>query len=261
MEEALRIDIIQKTIYRICYIIMWMMAGIFLFYEISTFAGYPDLSRHLSRIILDEATCCGIDMSVLHTTSDIRKISEKARNMAVIQQEEMKNTVQETPEAERIRETTEMVKTLEVPVIPDEEMPGVSGNEPAYIESVPDLITDDLPQMEMEDAEIEIRGFLIDADGYIMGYTDAVSAVDGVLVIPSDERCTGIRKAALEGLESMIFEIYIPENITEIEAETFEHLEELMYIEVAADNPVYISKYGVLYTKNGEMVAFPKGRY
>ena len=261
MEEALRIDTIQKTICRMCYIIMWMMAGIFFFYEISTFAACPDLSRHLSMNIQDEATCRGIDMSVLHTTSDIRNISEKARNMAAIQQEKMKNTVQETPEAERIRETTEMVKTLEIPVIRDEEIPDVSGNEPAYIESIPDLIPDDLPQMEMPGAEIEIRGFLIDADGYITGYTDSVSVTDGVLVIPSDERCTGIRKSALEGLESMIFEIYIPENITEIEAETFEHLHDLMYIKVAADNPVYTSEYGVLYTKNGEMVAFPKGRY
>ena len=103
MEEVLRIDTIQKTICRMCYIIMWMMAGIFSFYKISTFAACPDLSRHLSVKIQDEATCRGIDMSVLHTTSDIGKISEKARNMAAIQQEKMKNTVQETPEAERIR--------------------------------------------------------------------------------------------------------------------------------------------------------------
>ncbi|MGN1377544.1 MAG: hypothetical protein ACI4V6_04250 [Dorea sp.] len=261
MEEALRIDTIQKTICRMCYIIMWMMAGIFLFYEISAFAACPDLSWHLSMKILDEATCRGIDMSVLHTNSDIRGISEKARNMAAIQQEKMKNIVQETPEAERIRETTEMVKTLEVPVIRDEEMADALEKEPAYIENIPDSIPDDLPQMEIPGAEIEIRGFLIDADGYITGYTDAVSVADGVLVIPSDERCTGIRRSALEGLESMIFEIYIPENITEIEAESFEHLHELMYIEVAADNPVYISEYGVLYMKNGELIAFPRGRY
>lgn len=44
-------------------------------------------------------------------------------------------------------------------------------------------------------------------------------------------------------------EIYIPANITWIEPGALEKLENLMYIEVAPDNPAYQSIDGVLYSK------------
>lgn len=49
----------------------------------------------------------------------------------------------------------------------------------------------------------------------------------------------------------MVEEIYIPANIIYIASGAFENLTNLIYIEVAEDNPVYYSENGELYTKDG----------
>ena len=61
-------------------------------------------------------------------------------------------------------------------------------------------------------------------------------------------KCKGIRAEALTGITG-VEEIYIPANITWIEPGALEKLENLMYIEVAPDNPAYQSIDGVLYSK------------
>lgn len=112
-----------------------------------------------------------------------------------------------------------------------------------------------------DDAEInEIKGFLIDMEGYITGYTDRLEIEDGLIVFPIDESCIGVRAESLYGLDDQVMEIYIPENIIDIESGAFDHLTNLIYIEVAAENPVYMSDSGVLYTREGEVVACPRGR-
>ncbi|MGF0033004.1 hypothetical protein ACQRBN_08550 [Bariatricus sp. SGI.154] len=108
--------------------------------------------------------------------------------------------------------------------------------------------------------QLEISGFICNADGYITGYTDKVSATDGILVIPTDEKCIGIVKGALDGLGEETTEIYIPANISDIEPGVFDRFVSLFYIEVAADNPSYCSRDGILYTKSGGIFAYPNGR-
>ena len=56
---------------------------------------------------------------------------------------------------------------------------------------------------------------------------------------------------AFDKLAQMVEEIYIPANITYIASGVFENLTNLIYIEVAEDNPVYYSVNGELYTKDG----------
>lgn len=107
---------------------------------------------------------------------------------------------------------------------------------------------------------LEISGFVCNADGYITGYTDKVSVMDGILVIPTDENCVGIITGALDGLGEETTEIYIPANISHIEPGVFDGFVFLFYIEVAADNPAYYSRDGILYTKSGGIFAYPNGR-
>lgn len=88
------------------------------------------------------------------------------------------------------------------------------------------------------------RGYLIDCGPEMLS--------DGLLLLPSDGSCTGVEAHAFDKLAQMVEEIYIPANITYIAPEAFENLTNLIYIEVAEDNPVYYSVNGELYMKDGD---------
>lgn len=88
------------------------------------------------------------------------------------------------------------------------------------------------------------RGYLIDCGPEMVS--------DGLLLLPSDGSCTGVEAHAFDKLAQMVEEIYIPANITYIAPEAFENLTNLIYIEVAEDNPVYYSVNGELYMKDGD---------
>lgn len=96
----------------------------------------------------------------------------------------------------------------------------------------------------------DFPGFTCDAEGCITGYTD-LRLNDGLLVLPSDAGCTGVRSGALAGLAG-VWEIYIPAGITCIEPGAFGDLGEEVYVEVHPENPAYMSVNGILYTKTGE---------
>ena len=88
------------------------------------------------------------------------------------------------------------------------------------------------------------RGYLIDCGPELVS--------DGLLLLPSDGSCTGVEAHAFDKLAQMVEEIYIPANITYIAPEAFENLTNLIYIEVAPNNPVYYSVNGELYMKDGD---------
>lgn len=101
---------------------------------------------------------------------------------------------------------------------------------------------------EADHQDFLCKGFLCDSSGKIIGCQD-VSIIDEVLLLPSDEACTGIAANALSSLGTQVCEIYIPANIVAIEEGAFHGLTELWYIEVHPDNPVYTSAEGALYKK------------
>lgn len=101
-------------------------------------------------------------------------------------------------------------------------------------------------------------GFLADAQGHIIGYTDAAKIMkDNLLVLPVHQACTGIEKNALKGLEAEILEIYIPTNIIYIAPGAFDGMTNLYYIEAEDGNSAFYSKDGILYHKNGKVAAWP----
>lgn len=119
-------------------------------------------------------------------------------------------------------------------------------------------ITQNEERTEME--LLELDGFLINENGVIESCKNpALASEDGIIIFPADERCTGIGSEALNGIAS-VEEIYIPANITSVAPGVLEKLENLMYIEVAPDNPVYESRDGILYSKNSELITVPAGR-
>lgn len=106
----------------------------------------------------------------------------------------------------------------------------------------------------------EFPGFISNDLGHITGCTGSMEAVqDGFLCLPHYENCTGIESGAFDGMEDGLFEIFIPANITYIEEGSFDSLDNLMYIEVSKDNPVYYSESGVLYYADGTEMAYPAG--
>lgn len=135
----------------------------------------------------------------------------------------------------------------DIPDIPDN--PEISEPLPDETTAAPDSLPDSDPSEEDSDnQDFLCKGFLCDASGKIIGCQD-VSVTDGVLCLPSDAACTGIRANALASLSMQIYEIYIPANIVTIEEGAFNGLPELYFIEVHPDNPVYGSTEGFLYTK------------
>lgn len=106
----------------------------------------------------------------------------------------------------------------------------------------------------------EFPGFLSNDKGHIIGYTNSSKFLgDNLCVLPFYKTCTGIEKEALNGLEDEIYEIYIPANITYIEMDIFNKLPNLFYIQVDSENPGFYSANGILYYRNGETAAIPKG--
>lgn len=102
---------------------------------------------------------------------------------------------------------------------------------------------------EQQSEMLDLGGFIIGENGMIERCENpSLAAEDGIIILPSDERCKGIGAEALTGIMG-VEEIYIPANITWIEPGALEKLESLMYIEVAPDNPAYQSIDGVLYSK------------
>ena len=109
-----------------------------------------------------------------------------------------------------------------------------------------------LPEFTMDD-----KGFLLDDRGCIVGCNVVPETViDGLLCVPGYEECTGIEKGAFDAAKDMVFDIYISDNITYIAPGAFDDLEYLMYIEVSAANPCYYSENGILYSREGEIVAY-----
>lgn len=102
---------------------------------------------------------------------------------------------------------------------------------------------------EQQSGMLNLDGFIIGENGMIERCENpSLAAEDGIIILPSDDRCKGIRAEALTGITG-VEEIYIPANTTWIEPGALEKLENLMYIEVAPDNPAYQSIDGVLYSK------------
>lgn len=129
--------------------------------------------------------------------------------------------------------------------------------------------TDVIPEDDADTNEahltelVTIGNFAVNKDSIIEKCIDPYAAsVDDTVILPTDERCTGIGAAAFDEIikVSEVMEVYIPANITYIETEAFEKLNSLIYIEVAEENPEYESIEGILYDRAGNVLVYPAGR-
>ena len=80
---------------------------------------------------------------------------------------------------------------------------------------------------------------------------------DGLLVLPSDSKCTGVAEEAFDGIEEDVRELFIPKNITYIAPGALNRLSNLVYIQVMDGNPAYYSEKGCLYNADGNYIAGP----
>lgn len=129
--------------------------------------------------------------------------------------------------------------------------------------------TDVIPEDDADTNEahltelVTIGNFAVNKEGIIEKCIDPYAAsVDDTVILPTDERCTGIGAAAFDEIikVSEVMEVYIPANITYIETEAFGKLNSLIYIEVAEENPEYESIEGILYDRAGNVLVYPAGR-
>lgn len=168
------------------------------------------------------------------------------------------------PVAPDIPNTPDIPTIPDVPTTPD--MPAKPDSP-----STPDDSTTSDVSTEPKDSEENVReenpgllavnGFLLDAQGWIVGIDEATFETDdGYLELPS-ESCTGIRAHAFDGCDVEITEIYVPGNITGMEAGAFSGLPYLEWLDVAEENPNFASLDGVIFDKSGsKLYAFPGAR-
>ena len=127
-------------------------------------------------------------------------------------------------------------------------------------ESITGKITEEPAGEPMTEDLLNLEGFKVNSEGVIEGYENLdLILCDGMIIFPADERCSGIGEHALDGISDAV-EVYIPANITFVAPGVLEKIGGLMYIEVAPDNPVYESRGGMLYNKEGELISRPNGR-
>ena len=93
-------------------------------------------------------------------------------------------------------------------------------------------------------------GFIIDGTGTITGVADYEKAVkEGRLTLPSSDQCSKIAATTFTDAPDGILEIVIPANIIFIEEGTFADLKDVEWYETEPDNPVYVSRDGVLFSE------------
>lgn len=103
-------------------------------------------------------------------------------------------------------------------------------------------------------------GFEINAEGMIVDYRPVSDEAAGVLELP-DTCCTGIVKGAFARAGAGIYELYIPSNITQIEAGGLSGLSDLEWICAEPENAYFQSREGILYDREmTSVLAFPAGR-
>lgn len=156
------------------------------------------------------------------------------------------------PEKAEKKITRTESRAVENPVLPSVSEGGGVG----VIEKIEEIVKFPEPAVTKE-----ISGFLCNDKGYITGYTDPSKFLkDSLVVLPRNSECTGIAKGALDGLKESISEIFITANITYIEEGTFDSLYNLIFIEVDPRNTEFVSENGILYGRDGKVVAYPARR-
>ena len=76
---------------------------------------------------------------------------------------------------------------------------------------------------EQQRGMLNLDGFIIGENGMIERCENpSLAAEDGIIILPSDDRCKGIGAEALTGITG-VEEIYIPANITWIEPEPWKN--------------------------------------
>ncbi len=166
-----------------------------------------------------------------------------------------------------------------IPIVPDEPVAPVVPGEPT-IPIVPEEPSDPvIPDVEAPDPVIPIDPvvpdsdtpppdvgeetnvcFLMDEAGILIGFHPEYAEIEkGCLFLP--ESCTGIKKDVFSGCGAGIKELYIPNGTTYIEEGALAGLQELEWIEVGWENPVYLGEEGVLFDGSRSLLlAFPNGR-
>lgn len=124
---------------------------------------------------------------------------------------------------------------------------------------LPGEVPDEIPTPDDDvDSSTLYMGFILSESGIITGCVKAeCNLQDGLLVLPSDSKCTGVAEDAFDGIERDVMELFIPKNITYIAPGALSGLSNLTYIQVMDGNPAYYSEKGCLYNADGNYIAGP----
>lgn len=181
----------------------------------------------------------------IQTEDNLQKTGEEA--LAVVQQSER-------TDLETVQSLVQQPAVMEPTISGSQDYGNTIPQEEVIQEEIPTEVPEEVPVSEY----VYYQGFKIDQENMICGFDPAKSEMeDGYLELPS-EQCVGIRKGTFTGVGDEIYELYIPENIENIENGAFSELSELTWIETS-EAGFYAAKDGILYWGT-ELAAFPAGR-
>lgn len=221
--------------------------------------GYEECRRAgvtKAKALLKEAETAAVisQESVVETVAAAEpKIDRMVTDTPAIEDNVMRETAVSLEAKESISASdragvAEQDKTTEVP---DREFISEEKEETAASETTDENIADKM---------LHLDGFIVNEEGVLLSCENPeIAAQDGVIILPTDLRCTEIGAEAFDNV-TWAEELYIPANITAIAPEALQKLKYLIYIEVDPANPIYEGIEGRLYNKNGELLVSPAGR-
>lgn len=242
MDRRIRMDVAMLIILAIC---TRLVAGIM---NMEKMDAYTGSGEGFCKAVSESH---GVDMVKdcfeLETQKvlDVKKTAKSVGKSVTI-----KKTMQDVIRPTETETITQETETITQETVTDKSVP----------ESITGKITEEPAGEPMTEDLLNLEGFKVNSEGVIEGYENLdLILCDGMIIFPADERCSGIGEHALDGIPDAV-EVYIPANITFVAPGVLEKIGELMYIEVAPDNPVYESRDGMLYNKGGELISRPNGR-
>lgn len=207
--------------------------------------------------ILAESAMSAADKQAAETISMVNEESASETITAVLEEPILEENSLEKPQTSLPENAAEDSETQAEQL--ENRLAAATFNEAEKIAIVPVVPAQN--ETEESSGRDFLRAFLIDGEGMIYGVVpDNMNLADGRMELPS-EGCIGIRAGAFLNAGAGVEEVFIPSNITQIEAGAFVGLDELFYIETEAGNINYTSVDGVLFHMDRTVLfAFPSGR-
>lgn len=220
--------------------------------------------------------CMGFLLIFTEVREQKEKESFQIENMEFVQASFKERTAKNNVMKENLPKRVSGFEHLKGAIVESEQADEISQIDSSFIdETLPDetgtdteadAIGSDSSQVKSPDAgktdsgELQV-GFVVNTNGMLEHFYDGAESVqDGYLELPTG-LFRGITADAFTSYSGRIHEIYIPDDVTDIQFRAFAGLGNLEWLEVSPTNMGVASVEGVIFNKSvTELITFPSAR-